>query len=337
MGDVLMRLNALYALSSLRGNLRIRVVVGGALLSLAETLYGSRLQIGTTTDSTAATYVFTHSGLRHLLPELLKGRRFINPFVRELAQQTGRSRWKGTLNVLAFRLLHHMDRVLLPRSDLGDSYAGWSQICGLPLALDIPYDQARAQLTRDLPQLRRRLRQLVPKAAGRCDAPTVFPSGTTFQVMPVALAVELARRYGARFAFHSSDRYQDVYRAAGLDVVCFADTAGLLAVASASSRVVSTDSFPSHLLQLYSASTVVALSQRPSRHVVHPGFDGGIIESTAPCCPCVNHARAVTTVCPVGRVQCLVWTDEGYLRSLRDQLDVTVGLAPQTRGLPLHP
>jgi hypothetical protein len=318
-GDVLMRLNGLHALSALRPEAPIRVNVARALLSLAQALYGARLAITSSDAGDASAYTFTHLGLRGIVPELLTGTRLVNPFVRHLAEDTGRSRVKSGLNLAAFSALHGLRRVTLSDPECAETYAGWSQISGLPLARGLAPSAARVQIARDLPRLRDRLLEWAPRVP-RAEHTLVLPSGTTFQVMPVAVAKRIARLTCTLFAFHVTDPYQEDYQSAALDVATFQDVNGLLELAASSRRVLSTDSFPSHLMQLYSSRTIVALSQIPSRRVVHPGFDGTVLESTAPCAPCINLTRTAHGRCPTGRAFCSVWEEDTYLHALERAL-----------------
>jgi hypothetical protein len=313
MGDVLMRLNALYALSALRAA-PVTVVVNEALADLARTLYSPRLKVGTQVPSGMRPLTFTHLGLRRLVPAVLRGHRFVNPFVWELAAQTGRSGLKSRMNAVAFRALERMGRVHLPAAQYAGSYLGWTQVSALPVAAGIVETEIRAQLVRDLPELRARLQRLVPPETS-ARVTTVFPSGTSFQFMPASVAAELAGG-AVRFAMHAADPYQEQLRAHGLRIVCFRDARELLQLAASSDFNISTDSFPSHLLQLYTSRSALLLSQAPRARIVHPGFDGFVVESPAPCCPCIHTTRSLKGLCAVGRASCLVWEDTNYLQAL---------------------
>ena len=309
-GDVWMRLHALYALMSLVPGLRIKVAVSGALLEIAQAVFADRLSI--TREPAAGAFTFTHLGIRDIATGLLRGTRFVNPFQATIAHDRHARDFKNGLNEALFRLLAATGRLVL--SDIGaiESYHGWLQISRLPPARPCTVVSAMEQMARDLPEVRARLHAILSEKPG--SELVIFPSGTSFQVMPPAVARE--HFPAAAFAFHVSDGYQAQYRSAGLKVIHFETPLTMLALASAARRVICTDSFPSHLLQTYTRRTVLALSHYPRRRIVHPGFDGVVIDSTATCCPCVTRARTEGAKCPAGYAFCSTWNDPQYLTKL---------------------
>ncbi len=311
LGDVWMRLHALHAVSKLTTALRIHVAVVPALAEIAQRVFGERLTIAT--EPGRNSIVFSHRGLSDLAPRILRGERF-NAAFRSTVRQDGPARSVRDLaNDSLFELLSATGRVFLTDPSCVEHYSGWLQVSGLPHASRIPWNDARDQLQEDLLELRARLRAHVPE---RPDGDLViFPSGTSFQAMPPEYAAE--HFADAVFAFHVHDRYRERFAAPGLRVASFDSPTSLLALASRFHRVVATDSFPSHLLQTYSPRAIIALSHYPRRRIVHPGFDGQVVDSTAPCCPCLTVVRREGARCVAGRVDCLVWHDPAYAEKLR--------------------
>ena len=310
LGDVWMRLHALYALAALVPEVRIKVALSPALFEIAEAAFAGRLSINR--QPAAGAFTFTHLGIRNIAMGLLRGTRFVNPFQSIIARDRRVSDFKSRLNDAFFRLLAATGRLVLTDVHTMETYHGWLQISGLPYARSCAPERAVEQMSRDLPEVRARLRTMVPEKPGRDRV--VFPGGTSFQIMP--LAVALGHFSDAAFAFHVSDDYQAHFRSAGLNVILFETPLTMLAIASQACRVICTDSFPSHLLQTYSSRTVLALSHYPRRRIVHPGFDGVVVDSTATCCPCVTRARADGGRCPAGYAFCSTWNDQHYLATL---------------------
>jgi hypothetical protein len=309
-GDVWMRLHALYALASLVPEVQIKVALSPALFEIAEAAFSGRLSINR--QPAAGALTFTHLGIRHIAMGLLRGTRFVNPFQSIIARDRRITDFKSRLNDAFFRLLAVTGRLVLTDVRTMERYHGWLQISGLPYARSCAPEHAMEQMIRDLPEVRARLRAVVPEKPGRDRV--IFPGGTSFQIMPLAVALE--HFPDAAFAFHANDGYQEDFRRAGLKVIHFETPLTMLATASQASRVMCTDSFPSHLLQTYSHRTVLALSHYPRRRIVHPGFDGVVVDSTAACCPCVTRARADGGRCPAGYAFCSTWNDQQYLATL---------------------
>jgi hypothetical protein len=119
----------------------------------------------------------------------------------------------------------------------------------------------------------------------------------------------------ATYAFFARDEYKKEFLSKGLRVIEFDSLESLLTISSQAEVAVVTDSFPSHPLQAYASSTIVALSQQPQERIVHPTFDGGVVHSKAPCCPCANRARG-NGKCDAGLEVCTTWSDKQYTQEL---------------------
>jgi len=314
LGDVWMRLHALHGMSALTPRLRIRVTVKPEVAEIAHAAFGSRLTIETQPGRGAI--VFTHRGLSEIGPRILRGERFSPIFRRTILNDRPERSARDLVNDSLYSLFAAAGRVFLTDPRCLERFSGWLQISGLPPARGIPWEAARTQLMQDFPAIRARLQALVPDrpAAGT----VIFPSGSSFQVMPP----EFAREHfaDAVFAFHPGDRYQKLLAPHGLKIVHFDTPAAMLALASRARHLVVTDSFPSHLLQSYTPRVIVALSHYPRRRIIHPAFDGRIVDSTAPCCPCLTLARKPGVRCGAGREDCLVWSDAVYLAKLQRTL-----------------
>jgi hypothetical protein len=302
-GDVWMRLHGFYALAALRWPLKIVARVAPALADVASTVFGARLEL--TTHELPNAISFTHLGVRDLAAPILRGRRFVNPFHRT---NTANGGWAEQLNRAAFATLATTGRVYLNDDALTEFYAGWMQISALPAARGVAAADVEGQLRHDFAELRGNLRALISEKRG--EGVVIFPSGSSFQLMPPSIAADVLP--DALYAFHDRDRYQETFAQAGLRVEAYANVVGLVRLASGAKLTICTDSFPSHVLQTYSRRTVAALSHYPRRRIVHPAFDGTVLDSAASCCPCVTRARTPGGSCPAGKSFCATWDDAGY-------------------------
>lgn len=158
-------------------------------------------------------------------------------------------------------------------------------------------------------------------ASPRRPAPglSFFPSGTAHQVMPAAWARQ--HLPGATFAFHASDGYAGEFAAAGLRLRHYRSPEEMIALGAGAGRVLATDSFPSHLWQVFGDRVVLLMSQQIRARIVHPGFpDRQVVASRAPCCPCSNLDRGNHPLCAAGRVHCATWADPAYVASVERML-----------------
>lgn len=306
-----MRLHGLHTLAALDPELRITVTVAAPLQQVAEIAFGSRLSI--TPHLQPRAFAFSHLGIRDLAKGRLTGRRYIQPFHLTIRNDRAAATIKDRLNDLLFEWFAQIGGVLLPDRKLIETYHGWYHVSALPAARQFEPGRVRQQMMADLPGIRANLSAIQPRKVE--DDCVIFPSGSSFQVMPAALARE--RFSNCVFAFHKKDGYQAEFAAAGLKIALFDSPLEILQLASKARRTVCTDSFPSHLLQSYSEDTVITLSHYPRGRIVHPSFKGCVVESAAPCCPCVTRARKGSDPrCPAGHPFCITWNHPDYLRRL---------------------
>src|SRR5208283_527906 len=87
----------------------------------------------------------------------------------------------------------------------------------------------------------------------------VFPSGSAHQIMPPQLAVRVLP--AADFAFYEKDDFAKEYEQAGLNVIKFGKPPEQICelIASASA-VFCTDSFPSHLAQMWKDRAILMMT-----------------------------------------------------------------------------
>jgi hypothetical protein len=142
----------------------------------------------------------------------------------------------------------------------------------------------------------------------------VFPSGSSHQIMPPQFAAKVLP--SAEFAFHEKDDLSKDYEQAGLTVIRFGNPPEQICelIASAST-VFCTDSFPSHLAQMWKDKAVVMMTEMMARITYHPCFPASrVMESRAECNPCRKLVRiGPHPQCTAGRMFCSTWDDPEYL------------------------
>jgi hypothetical protein len=311
MGDVWMRLLALYTLSEMVHE-RHTLIVTPAIAPLAQAVFGDRITVET---AGKADVVYTHYGLRHLLPGMFRGTKYVHPFhwiLRETSKQTNLKEWT---NGIAINLAAQTGRLLLPaRRDVWE-YQGFMELTALDPFAHVKIVNFKAQSSAELGILSAKLQALFPHPEVHRGEIVVFPSGTAHQIMPSSFA----KKYlpSAIFAFHSRDLYASEYAAEGLQIVTFSSPEEMLKLGSNAQIVVCTDSFPSHLWQTWGTRILIVLSQQSATQVVHPGFSlSQVIQSEAVCVRCRSRVRLhPQDTCDAGRVFCETWTNPRYIQS----------------------
>jgi hypothetical protein len=311
MGDIWMRLTALYSIAALAPDLKIQLRVPGSLLRVARQVWPDRLYI--TSDELPDAIEITHLGLRHLAPRLIFGRHYLSPFHQILTADRRHPSLKHRLNDMFIRAAQIGGNFHVPTAASVNCYQGYHECSGIGELSEIAYEGFLQQARRDFFLTRARMQSLWAPSSRPAWRLIVLPSGTGHQIMPWDWA--LANLPDATYVFFERDAYKVEFKERGLRMVEFDSVESLIALASKARFALVTDSFPSHPLQAYAAATVVALSQQPRSRIVHPAFDGPVIDSRAPCCPCANRARGVGR-CDAGFDICTTWSKRDYTRDL---------------------
>ncbi len=312
-GDVWMRLAGLHAAAALRPELRIRAVFAPEIAPLARVAFAGRIEfvdLGPDGEPPASALVYTNRGLRDLLPGLRRGRRYVAPLHRVVASLSRRRGPRDRINALLFSLLDAAGRVsIAPEADT-ESYCGRLETSAVPALRAIPAEALLHQIAADFPEARERLRNM-PLSGEGGEGLLVFPSGKGHQYMPAAWAARYLPE--ARYAFHAADGDAAAFEAMGLATVRFARPEEILALARGRRRVLTTDSFPSHLLQYgcEAGRLGILLTRTRPASVVTPGFlaGGTVFPSSARCLPCPHRERGTFRLCAEGFPSCIAWDD----------------------------
>ena len=306
-GDILMRLIALYAFARILPRLEIEVCIKPFLIPEFAPLFADRLSLTATPDRAAVAYI-------HSLQEMKRipwRTRLVHPFYFTRSVNFPRDSWSRALakhlSSLPFRMV---GKLVVPRLADYEFYSGYLQVCALPRLRRVPWSQFLEQAVADFEVLRQKLRERYPRNP---QLPVIaFPSGTTFNFLPPSFGKEVLG--SATFCVHRDNPYDEagLYGSQGLDVRLFGNMAECFELISRADLIVATDSFQSHLAQLYTDRAVIMLSQQPARRVVHPSFAGTVIHPEVACSPCRSGSRHPRAFCLAGEGVCNTWANPAY-------------------------
>jgi hypothetical protein len=316
MGDIWMRLLALYTLAGLKKQ-EYAIIVKPSLVHIACLLFKDRMSIVSEGEPDV---IYTHYGLRDIALDMMKGRRYVHPFHWILKETRKEDSAKDVVNDLAVRLASGIGGLLLPRKDYLWEYQGFMEMTALEPFFDLSVEEFEAAANQDWLIISQRLRDAYLFKGSPSGKILVFPSGTAHQIMPSTFA----RIYlpNAVFAFHEKDNYAKDFKSANLQVVTFASPEDMLQLGANASAVICTDSFPSHLWQTWGSRVLLVLSQQTAKQIVHPGFPKEqVIDSVAPCVRCRSRVRTdADHRCDAGNFFCITWEDRRYIQSFQSAL-----------------
>jgi hypothetical protein len=313
LGDAWMRMMALMTLARLSPRERHVVYPPKVLVPLARRVFEGSFDVE---YDGRADIEMRHHGLRHLLPGMLAGKKYYSPFYWILRETRTQNTVKDKINDFAFQLAVMTTRLSRPSRRYVFEYQGFMEMQGLRPFRDVGLEEYSREAQKDLDALNARVSAMFPMGSPNRRI-VVFPSGSSHQIMPPTVAARLLP--SADYAFHEKDEYSQEFIAAGLSVVRFStppeEICELIAPASA---VVCTDSFPSHLAQMWKNKTTVALTHMKTGTTIHPGFPSlQVLHSRAECNPCRNNARTGPDHrCQAGRMFCATWENLEYLAQL---------------------
>jgi hypothetical protein len=326
-GDHWMRLVSFYAFAKLMPELKFRICVPPFLRGLAEYIFGDRLIIVSDFQG-KPDLTYTNLGIKDLIKPILSGYRFISPYQRAVIRDKKKKELKDAVNTLIFDLADHFGLVQVPDSKFITCYQGYLDLIGIKKLRPVSYERYVEQLKADYPLL-------VEKQKG--DLPTspeltipedlgenilVYPTGTSRQFVPLWWALKFMP--DAYYAFFSRDPDLLEFQKAGLKVIPFYKEPGdIIRLAQLAKWTVSTDSFPSHLLQYATEKCTVVLTEVLKSRIVSPVFQGAVVDSLAPCHPCLHMARNIHPHCSAGFTECMNWKNPLYKNDIIDSLEST--------------
>ena len=317
LGDVWMRLVGFYAMADLRKNFSFSLLIPSPLESLGLHAFGDRLKILKDADSVDVTY--SVRGLRHLLPMALSGQKFAAPYGRAVIKMWNRWTLRDRLNAFFYGIADWSGLVFSPPWNSLSDYQGFSETILLPRLRNVSANEFRAQVVADHDFTSRRVAVFAEQYAGKVlgkitDSVLVFPTGTGRQFIPLAWARK--NLPDAVFAFHKGDPELCDWESSGLQTALYASPGEIAAMGVAARVAVTTDSFPSHILQYSGARVVVLITGTEKSRVVSPGFKGHVVDAVAPCHPCPHLERRGFPKCKAGVQICLNWNSAEYTEKI---------------------
>lgn len=321
-GDIWMRLLGFYTLAGIRPDLDIHILVPEFLRPLAKITWGDRLHIADA-KTPQMKYSYSTLGIKDLIPGILKGEKYIEPFHKNVIQDKKKKQLKDYINLFIFDVLDLFGIVNVPPADISKTYHGYLEVVSIKFLRNISWETYSKQVNKDYPEILKRLNGDIPLSPELkipddvSENIVVFPNGTSRQFVPVEWAkTNLPNAYYA--LFHKDNEVKE-FTDAGLKVIPYYKEPGdIIAIAKNAKWNVSTDSFPSHLLQTANEKTSVCITEVSMSRVISPGFKGKVIDSEVPCHPCVHLTRNVP--CAAGYMECLNWKNATYTKNLLNSI-----------------
>jgi len=316
-GDIWMRLASFYAASALVPEYEIHLLIPPFLRRLARFTFGDRLFITDQEDFPGQHLKYTTLGIKHLMIGILKGDRYISPYQRVVIHDKGKRRAKDWLNISLFNACNYMGWVSVPAWTYITYYQGFLEIVGIKEFRHIAYEDFASQLEADYEVLFARLNGDIPLSKELCipsdmdENVVVFPTGTSRQFIPVSWAKKhLPHAY---YAFFHKDEDAELFRDSGLKTISFYKEPGdIIALSQKAKWTISTDSFPSHLLQYSSRNCTVTITEVLKSRIISPVFKGKVVDSEVSCHPCLHLDRKNHPLCMAGFKECQNWLHPIY-------------------------
>jgi hypothetical protein len=322
-GDIWMRLVSFYAVQALKDDLRFEIVVPGFLQKLAEHTFGDRLTF--VHGNLKSDFYFTNLGMKDLLKGIFSGKRYISPYHRSVIHDRKKKRIKDYVNILAFNIADFLGVVQVPKWKWIEAYQGYLDVIGLKRIRNISYEEFQNQLHTDYPKISAKLKTGVPISAELTipedlkESILVYPAGTSRQFIPLWWAKKYLS--DAYFGFFIEDRDAERFRENGLKIIYFYREPGdIIALSHKAKWTVSTDSFPSHLLQLATHKCAITITEVLKSRVISPVFKGKIVDSQVNCHPCLHLERKAHPLCAAGYKECLNWKNGLYAENILKSL-----------------
>jgi len=310
-----MRLLSFYAVQGLKDDLKFEIVVPAFLRKLAEHTFGDRLTIAH--DDLKSDYYFTNLGMKDLLKGILSGKKYISPYQRAVIHDRKKKRIKDYVNILAFNVADWLGLVQVPKWRWIEKYQGYLDVIGLKRIRNISYEEFQNQLHTDYPKISAKLKTDVPISSELLipedlkENVLVYPTGTSRQFIPVWWAKK--HLPDAYFAFFINDSDAETFKEMGLKIIHFFKEPGdIIALSHSAKWTISTDSFPSHLLQSATNKCAITITEVLKSRVISPAFEGKIVDSQVNCHPCLHLERKAHPVCAAGYKECLNWKNQIY-------------------------
>jgi len=314
-GDIWMRLVSFYAIVGIKPDLCIEIKIPLFLRNLAQYTFGDRLII--LDDDSSVEFHFTCLGIRDLLKGICSNKKYIAPYHRSVIHDKRNREFKDKCNIAMFNIADFLGVIQVPDWAFIEKYQGYLDIIGIKKLRHISYEQYEKQLHLDYNHIYSKLNNTIP-VSPELQIPKdfkqevlVFPTGTSRQFIPVWWA----KKYlpNAYYAFFHKDKDALEFSNNGLNVVFFYKEPGdIIALSQNAKWTVSTDSFPSHLLQFATEKCTITITEVLKSRIIAPVFKGVVINAKAVCHPCIHLERKGNPLCMGGYTECINWKNDMY-------------------------
>ena len=319
-GDIWIRLVSFYSIAGFCPILEIRILIPAFIRSLAKHSFGDRLTI-LEDNNEKIKLNYSSSGLRHLIKGIASGHRYILPYQRAVIHDKKKRQLKDSINILLFNFAKSLGLVQIPGWTWINSYQGYLDIIGINKLKQVSYADFVEQIRKDFTLIVAKLNKNIPCSA-ELNIPAdleqnilVFPTGTSRQFIPVWWA----KKYlpDAYFAFFYKDKDAAAFERSGLKTVKFYHEPGdIIALARHAYWTISTDSFPSHLLQSAVKNCTITITEVLKSRIISPAFEGKIADAVAACHPCLHLDRKNHPLCAAGHSECINWKSKLYTENI---------------------
>jgi hypothetical protein len=322
-GDIWMRLVSLYSVAALYSDLEIRLLIPQFLRPLANHAFSDRLTI--LEDERKVNLKYSSLGIKDLFRGFLRGETYILPYQRSIIIDKKQRLLKDSINILLFNFAQHFGLVHIPDWKWITVYQGFLDIIGIKNLRKIEYLSFQSQLRSDYEIIFKRLHSNVPTSI-ELQVPQdlaqnilVFPTGTSRQFIPVWWARK--NLPNAYYAFFSKDPEAIEFEKEGLKTVKYYKEPGdMIVLSNHSLWTISTDSFSSHILQSSTKNSTITLTEVLKSRIISPAYTGKVVDSTAPCHPCLHLDRKNHPLCAAGYEECINWKDSNYSRKIIESI-----------------
>ena len=326
-GDIWMRLISLYSTAALLPEFAISVYIPKFMFALATHSLPDRIEIATDIPPKQA-LTYTSLGIRHLIQPILKGGRFIAPYARSVIHDKKQTNIKDHINKLLYAITDITGFIQVPADEWINCYQGYLDIIGIKKFRKISYASFITQFKNDYAAIFERLSNNIPTSAelvipdDLSNSIVIYPSGTSRQFIPVWWAKE--NMADAYYAFFFKDKDALAFLEAGLKVIYFYNEPGdIIVLAKHAYWVISTDSFPSHLLQSSVSNSTITITELLKSRVISPAYEGKVTDAVAECHPCLHLDRSDHPVCEAGYKECINWKSTVYTNRVKNNTDIT--------------
>ena len=146
-----------------------------------------------------------------------------------------------------------------------------------------------------------------------------FPAGKSFQTIPPEVLARVNERLGSdRFeCFVQNDSaWRGDFEKGHLNPQNVGDLMDTFRLVKYSDKLLTTDSFTSHLAQFLRDDFVLVLSRDMRENIVHPGANPTIVAEHPPCAPCNYQERYHFDTCVAGYKYCLAFNNAAFVEEI---------------------